>query len=210
MMKNLTYLMMVLMLLATGCKQQSREEILIELQGRKMMKKVEKDGFDRIKKFLENNLEYPESYQPIDTEYGIVTNHMILYDSDAFLALQDLNKVLENFHQNYGDDSTSEGALKELSVMRAMADVIRDKINEIDKRPLQFEGIDVYHQFYVNDLNNHQVKKGYHFIFHKDKRMTLHSTHDNFLKVQAFAKQLLNEAPYVPQPNSIESKILSR
>ena len=80
--------------------------------------------------------------------------------------------------------------------MDAMARVVYDRIHAITKRPVKFEAIDVYHQFYVNDRHNHKVQKGYHFVIHKDNVITLLCDDDELSRVQAFAKRLLDFPPY--------------
>ena len=77
-----------------------------------------------------------------------------------------------------------------------MKDVVFDRFNTIKKRSPEFEGIDVYHQFYANDRPDHKVKKGYHIIFHKDDRTTLLCDHDEFLRIKTFTRKLLNEPPF--------------
>ena len=192
MMKMKTLLIMALMLLTMGCTQQSREEIAEKI-GRAKIKKIEKNVNARIEKMVKGMLKYPESYQPISTEMSIVTNNMILYDSDAFVALRDLNNTIEDFNENYANDTTSQEARQELRAIQAMSEVVVDVANKIENRPVEFEAIDAYHQFYAEDRPGHQVKKGYHFVIHKDNRITLLCDHDEFLRIEAFTRELFNE-----------------
>ena len=195
MMKMKTFLMMaLLMLLTIGCTQQSREEIA-EKVGRAMINKIEKNVNSRIEKMVKGLLKYPESYQPINTDLGIVTNNMIIYDSDAFIALRDLKNAIDNFNENYANDTTSQAARQELEAIKAMSDVVLDVANKIENRPVEFEAIDAYHQFYAEDRPGHQVKKGYHFIIHKDNRITLLCDHEELLRVSAFTEELFGEPP---------------
>ena len=192
MMKMKTLLIMALMLLTMGCTQQSREEIAEKI-GRAKIKKIEKNVNARIEKMVKGMLKYPESYQPISTEMSIVTNNMILYDSDAFVALRDLNNTIEDFNENYANDTTSQEARQELGAIQAMSEVVIGVANKIENRPVEFEAIDAYHQFYAEDRPGHQVKKGYHFVIHKDNRITLLCDHDEFLRIEAFTRELFNE-----------------
>lgn len=194
MMKMKTLLIFALMFMTIGCTQQSREEI-VEKIGRAKIKKIEKNVNARIEKMVKGMLKYPESYQPINTEMSIVTNNMIIYDSDAFIALRDLNNTIENFNENYADDTTSQAARQELEAIQAMSGVLLDKMITINNRPVEFEAIGAYHQFYAEDRPGHQVKKGYHFVIHKDNRITLLCDHDEFLSVVAFTKKLFGEPP---------------
>ena len=187
-------LIFALMFLTIGCTQQSREEI-VEKIGRAKIKKIEKNVNARIEKMVKGMLKYPESYQPINTEMSIVTNNMIIYDSDAFIALRDLNNTIEDFNENYADDTTSQAARQELEAIQAMSGVLLDKMITINNRPVEFEAIGAYHQFYAEDRPGHQVKKGYHFVIHKDNRITLLCDHDEFLSVVAFTKKLFGEPP---------------
>lgn len=192
MMKMKTLLIFALMFLTIGCTQQSREEIAEKI-GRAKIKKIEKNVNARIEKMVKGMLKYPESYQPISTEMSIVTNNMILYDSDAFVALRDLNNTIEDFNENYANDTTSQEARQELRAIQAMSEVVVDVANKIENRPVEFEAIDAYHQFYAEDRPGHQVKKGYHFVIHKDNRITLLCDHDEFLRIEAFTRELFNE-----------------
>ena len=192
MMKMKTLLIFALMFLTIGCTQQSREEIAEKI-GRAKIKKIEKNVNARIEKMVKGMLKYPESYQPISTEMSIVTNNMILYDSDAFVALRDLNNTIEDFNKNYANDTTSQEARQELGAIQAMSEVVVDVANKIENRPVEFEAIDAYHQFYAEDRPGHQVKKGYHFVIHKDNRITLLCDHDEFLRIEAFTRELFNE-----------------
>lgn len=194
MMKMKKLLIFALMFLTIGCTQQSREEI-VEKIGRAKIKKIEKNVNARIEKMVKGMLKYPESYQPINTEMSIVTNNMIIYDSDAFIALRDLNNTIEDFNENYADDTTSQAARQELEAIQAMSGVLLDKMITINNRPVEFEAIGAYHQFYAEDRPGHQVKKGYHFVIHKDNRITLLCDHDEFLSVVAFTKKLFGEPP---------------
>jgi len=194
MMKMKTLLIFALMFMTIGCTQQSREEI-VEKIGRAKIKKIEKNVNARIEKMVKGMLKYPESYQPINTEMSIVTNDMIIYDSDAFIALRDLNNTIENFNENYANDTTSQAARQELEAIQAMSGVLLDKMITINNRPVEFEAIGAYHQFYAEDRPGHQVKKGYHFVIHKDNRITLLCDHDEFLSVVAFTKKLFGEPP---------------
>lgn len=192
MMKMKTLLIFALMFLTIGCTQQSREEIAEKI-GRAKIEKIEKNVNARIEKMVKGMLKYPESYQPISTEMSIVTNNMILYDSDAFVALRDLNNTIEDFNENYANDTTSQEARQELRAIQAMSEVVVDVANKIENRPVEFEAIDAYHQFYAEDRPGHQVKKGYHFVIHKDNRITLLCDHDEFLRIEAFTRELFNE-----------------
>ena len=192
MMKMKTLLIFALMFLTIGCTQQSREEFAEKI-GRAKIKKIEKNVNARIEKMVKGMLKYPESYQPISTEMSIVTNNMILYDSDAFVALRDLNNTIEDFNENYANDTTSQEARQELRAIQAMSEVVVDVANKIENRPVEFEAIDAYHQFYAEDRPGHQVKKGYHFVIHKDNRITLLCDHDEFLRIEAFTRELFNE-----------------
>ena len=194
MMKMKKLLIFALMFLTIGCTQQSREEI-VEKIGRAKIKKIEKNVNARIEKMVKGMLKYPESYQPINTEMSIVTNNMIIYDSDAFIALRDLNNTIENFNENYANDTTSQAARQELEAIQAMSGVLLDKMITFTNRPVEFEAIGAYHQFYAEDRPGHQVKKGYHFVIHKDNRITLLCDHDEFLSVVAFTKKLFGEPP---------------
>ena len=189
-----TLLIFALMFLTIGCTQQSREEI-VEKIGRAKIKKIEKNVNARIEKMVKGMLKYPESYQPINTEMSIVTNNMIIYDSDAFIALRDLNNTIEDFNENYAEDTTSQAARQELEAIQAMSGVLLDKMITFNNRPVEFEAIGAYHQFYAEDRPGHQVKKGYHFVIHKDNRITLLCDHDEFLSVVAFTKKLFGEPP---------------
>ena len=191
-MKIKTLLLMALVLLTIGC---AREQS-IEKLGREKMEQIEKEGFPHIQKMIVNNLKDPESYEPISTDMSIVTSDMIIYDSDAFIALRDLERSIRDFKETYGNDSTSQEARNELHSMQAMKDVVFDRFNTIKKRSPEFEGIDVYHQFYANDRPGHKAKKGYHIIFHKDDRTTLLCDHDEFLRIKTFTRELLNEPPF--------------
>lgn len=197
MMKMKTFLIMALMLLTMGCTLQSREDIAEKI-GRAMIKKTEKSVNARIEKMVKGMLIYPESYQPINTDMGIVTNNMIIYDSDAFLALHDLKNAIDDFDKNYGNDTTSQAAHQELETIQAMTDVVVDVANKIENRPVEFEAIDAYHQFYAEDRPGHQVKKGYHFILHKDNRITLLCEHEELLRISAFTKELFGAPPRLP------------
>jgi len=197
MMKMKTFLIMALMLLTMGCTLQSREDIAEKI-GRAMIKKTEKSVNARIEKMVKGMLIYPESYQPINTDMGIVTNNMIIYDSDAFLALHDLKNAIDDFDKNYGNDTTSQAARQELETIQAMTDVVVDVANKIENRPVEFEAIDAYHQFYAEDRPGHQVKKGYHFILHKDNRITLLCEHEELLRISAFTKELFGAPPRLP------------
>ena len=195
MMKMKTFLMMALLMLVTiGCTQQSREEIAEKI-GRARIKKIEKNVNARIETMVKGMLKYPESYQPINTDLGIVTNNMIIYDSDAFIALRDLKNAIDNFNEYYANDTTSQDARQELQAIKAMSDVLLDVANKIENRPVEFEAIDAYHQFYAEDRPGHQVKKGYHFIIHKDNRITLLCDHEELLRISAFTKELFGEPP---------------
>jgi len=196
-MKMKTFLIMALMLLTMGCTLQSREDIAEKI-GRAMIKKTEKSVNARIEKMVKGMLIYPESYQPINTDMGIVTNNMIIYDSDAFLALHDLKNAIDDFDKNYGNDTTSQAARQELETIQAMTDVVVDVANKIENRPVEFEAIDAYHQFYAEDRPGHQVKKGYHFILHKDNRITLLCEHEELLRISAFTKELFGAPPRLP------------
>ena len=191
-MKIKTLLLMALVLLTIGC---TREQS-IEKLGREKMEQIEKEGLPHIQKMIVNNLKDPDSYEPISTDMSIVTSDMIIYDSDAFIALRELERSIRDFKETYGNDSTSEEARYELQFMQNMEDVVYQRYKITKRLPREFEGIDVYHQFYANDRPGHKAKKGYHIIFHKDNHTTLLCDHDEFLRIQSFARELLKDTPY--------------
>lgn len=195
-MKIKTLLILVLMLLTIGCQKTPTIDQAMEQVGRKKMKQVEKEGFPRFQKHIINNLKYPESYEAISTDMSIVTSDMIMYDSDLFVTLRDLERTTRNFKEEFGNDSTSQEARSELDAIQFLTEAVFEKANLISNSPIDFEGIEVYHQFYADDRPNHKTKKGYHIIFHKDNRTTLLCDHDEFLKIKAFAKELLKDTPY--------------
>ena len=194
MMKIKTLLIFALMLITIGCRQTPTINQAIEQVGREKMKKIEKEGFPRFQKQIINN--YPESYEAISTDMSIVTSNMIMYDSDLFVTLRDLERTIRNFKEEFGNDSTSQEARNELEAIHFLTEEALKKANIIRNSPIDFEGIEVYHQFYANDRPNHKAKKGYHIIFHKDDRTTLLCDHDEFLRIKAFARELLKDTPY--------------
>lgn len=206
--KIFIYLIMALMLLTTGCQRRSPEEVA-QIIGSAKINSLEKDVESRVQKMTKNMLIHPESYEPISTEMSVVTSNMLLYDSQAFVALRDLNRALEDFQEEYGDDTTSQAVRNELDVIQAMAGVVYDRIVAVTKRPVKFEAIDAYHQFYVNDNHDNKVKKGYHFVIHKNNKITLLCDHDELLRVEAFAKRLFDYPPYRTDGNSIEHWLMS-
>lgn len=194
-MKHLkSLLLLTLMLLTLSCQQTTRYQE-IEKLGREKMKYIEKEGFPHIEKMIVNNLKYPESYEPINTDMSIVTSEMIIYDSDAFIVLRNLYDALKDYNEKYGNDSTSQEARNALKYIQDKKDALNKMKDVISKRPLEFEGIDVYHQFYANDVPGHKSKQGYHIIFHKDNRSTLLCDHDEFMRLRDFTRDLLNEPP---------------
>ena len=196
MMKIKTLLMLALILLTVGCKPQTRQQ-RIEKFGREKMDYIEKKGFPKVQKMIVNNLKNPKSYEPISTDMSIVTSDMVIYDSYAFVALRDLERATRNFNEEFGNDTTSQEARSELDAMQNLKDVLLDRVKYANILPGRFEGIDVYHQFYADDKPGHQVKKGYHFIVHKDNNnITLLSDNDELLRVKAFATEFLKIPPY--------------
>ena len=183
-----TLLMLMLMLLAIGCMQQTSKQD-IEKQGQEKMKALEEDGFSRIHKMIVDMLKYPESYQPISTHMSIVTNKMLIYDSFAFVNLRDLQHALEDFNEKYGNDTLPQSAWQEMEDIETLGNFVRDRINAINNLPAEFEGIDVFHQFYAKDHPDNVVKKGYHFIVHKNDKITLLCSHEDFLHVQTLIQQ---------------------
>ena len=194
-MKTKTLLIVMLMLLTIGCKQQTHQDG-IEAMAREKMEYIEKKGFPRIQKQIVNNLKYPESYEPISTDMSIVTCDMIIFNTDAFIDLRNLERDTREFNEKYGNDSTSQEARNALHAMQTMKDNALYICKAVSKRPPEFEGINVYHQFYANDRPGHKAKKGYHIIFHKDNTTTWLCDHDEYLRIKAFAKELLKDTPY--------------
>ena len=93
-MRTLTYLAIFLfvalmLVVLAACQQQTREQIAQKL-GEAMIKKVEKDVNQRIASMLKGMLENPDSYEPLSTDMAIVMNNMVLYDTQAFVALRDM------------------------------------------------------------------------------------------------------------------------
>ena len=195
-MKIKTLLILALMLITIGCQKTPTINQAMEQMGREKMKKIEKEGFPRFQKQIINNLKYPESYEAISTDMSIVTSNMILYNSRMFVTLRDLERTTRNYKEEFGNDSTSQEARNELEAIHFLTEEVLEKANTISNSPIDFEGIEVYHQFYANDRPNHKAKKGYHIIFHKDNRTTLLCDHDEFLRIKAFAKELLKDTPY--------------
>lgn len=196
MMKIKTLLILALMLITIGCQKTPTINQAMEQMGREKMKKIEKEGFPRFQKQIINNLKYPESYEAISTDMSIVTSNMILYNSRMFVTLRDLERTTRNYKEEFGNDTTSQEARNELEAIHFLTEEALERASIISNSPIDFEGIEVYHQFYANDRPNHKAKKGYHIIFHKDNRTTLLCDHDEFLRIKAFAKELLKDTPY--------------
>ena len=194
-MKIKILVVLALMLLAIGCGQQTPEQI-VEKVGHNHWEKNEKKVTPRIRDMIVRRLKYPKSYQPISTDITVVNNKMLIYDSQAFVALRDLERALKTFNEMHGNDTTSQEARIEMTNIKNLTNFVHDKDNTIRKLPLEFAGIDVYHQFYADDKPGHQVKKGYHFIVHKDNNITLLSDNDELLRVKAFATEFLKIPPY--------------
>ena len=108
MMKIKTLLILALMLITISCRQTPTINQAIEQVGREKMKKIEKEGFPRFQKQIINNLKYPESYEAISTDMSIVTSNMIMYDSDLFVTLRDLERTIRNFTEESENDSPSQ------------------------------------------------------------------------------------------------------
>lgn len=204
--KITTFLILMMMLLAIGCKQKTPEEKIQE-QGQEKMEALERDGYSGIKKLLLTCvLAHPESYKPISYDMEIVTNKMLIYDSRAFDALRNLCYAIENFNEKYGDnDSIPESAIAELDDIHTFGKMVQSKINELNARPLQFEGIEVYHQFYGEGVHKNKVKAEYHFVVHEDGITTLLCNHDDFLRVQKLISQWFNYPSYSESyPDSLD------
>lgn len=194
--KTKTLLMLMLMVLAIGCVQKTAEEKIEEL-GKEKMKALEQDDFSGIKKMVVGMLRYPESYKPISTDMEIVSNKMLIYDSRSFVALRNLHYAINHFNKKYGgNDSIPDSALAELNEIHTLGKLVQCKINELNDRPLQYEGIDVYLQFYAKDYYKNKVKTGYHFVVHEDDKITLLCNHDDFLHVQTLIKQWFDYTSY--------------
>ena len=195
--KTTTFLILMIMLMTTGCMQKTPEE-KIEEQGREKMAALKRDGYSCIKKLLFTRvLAHPESYKPISYDMEIVTNKMLIYDSRAFDALRNLNDAMINFDAKYGDnDSIPESAIDELDEIHTFGKIVQSKINELNSRPLQFEGIEIYHQFYGEGVHKNTVKAEYHFVVHEDGIITLLCNHDDFLRVQTLIKQWFDYPSY--------------
>lgn len=194
-MKIKTLLILVLMLMTIGCQPPTIDQA-IEKVGREKMKKIEKEDFPRFQKQIINNLKYPKSYESISTDMSIVTSDMMMYNSELFVTLRDLERTTRNYKEDFGNDTTSQEARAELEVIKTLTDDVYEQVDAINNSPIDFEGIEVYHQFYANDRPNHKSKKGYHIIFHKDKRTTLLCDHDEYVKIKSFAEQLLKDTPH--------------
>ncbi len=187
--KLLIFALMVVVLAA--CKQQTREQIAQKL-GDAMIKKVEKNVNQRIGGMLTGMLENPDSYEPLSTDMAIVMNNMVLYDSQAFVAMRDMRSHISQYRNTFHGDTTSAAARAEVEVIANMMWVLVDRLNAIERRPVEFEAIDAYHQFNVLSKRGKKVKRGYHFIIHRDNRITLLCDDEEFNQVQAFADSLLN------------------
>ena len=187
--KLLIFALMVVVLAA--CKQQTREQIAQKL-GDAMIKKVEKNVNQRIGGMLTGMLENPDSYEPLSTDMAIVMNNMVLYDSQAFVAMRDMRSHISQYRNTFRGDTTSAAARAEVEVIANMMWVLVDRLNAIERRPVEFEAIDAYHQFNVLSKRGKKVKRGYHFIIHRDNRITLLCDDEEFNQVQAFADSLLN------------------
>ena len=198
-------MILVLMLLAIGCKLQTPEQD-IEKLGQEQMKALEKDDFSGIKKMILNMLKYPETYKPISTDMSIVTSNMLIYNTYGFGPLRDLNRAIKDFNEKYGDGTLPQSSLQDLDYIQDLGNSVHNDINDINHRPVEFEGIDVYHQFYANDRPDHVSKKGYHFIVHKNGKITLLCDHDDFLQVKTLIKQWFNYPSYSKmKPDSLDN-----
>ena len=208
--KTKTLLMLMLMALAIGCGQTPEQKI--EEQGLKKMKELKKDGYSDIRKMIVDNLKYPESYKPISTDMAIVTNKMLIYDSKAFVTLRDLHYAIKNYKKKYGDnDSFPQEALQELAIIQKMGDIVHDRINAINDSTLEFEGIDVYHQFYANEEPRVMLRKGYHFVVHDNGKLTLLCNHEDFVLVQKLIKEWFNYPSYSKgNPDSLDIYIKTK
>ena len=144
--KLLIFALMVVVLAA--CKQQTREQIAQKL-GDAMIKKVEKNVNQRIGGMLTGMLENPDSYEPLSTDMAIVMNNMVLYDSQAFVAMRDMRSHISQYRNTFRGDTTSAAARAEVEVIANMMWVLVDRLNAIERRPVEFEAIDAYHQFNV-------------------------------------------------------------
>lgn len=200
-------LIMGMLLLAAGCNRQSREQLAEQL-GRVRIKAIEKDVNSRIKTMIEGMLKYPESYEPVHTELSIVTSDMIIYDSQTFIILRDLDKRLENLHETFGNDTSSLEARNEVMAMETLVDMVCESIDLAINSPNNLEAIDAFHQFYADDSPGHRARKGYHFIIHKDNRITLLCTQEEFNRVKALLKRMLNEP--ITKLDPIERRLFSR
>ncbi len=180
-----------ILIVAVACKQQTREQIAQKL-GEAMINKVEKDVNQRIGKMLAGMLEHPDSYEPVSTDMAIVMSNMVMYDSQAFLALRDARSHINQFRKVFNGDTTSAVTRAEIEVIGNMMWVLADRLKAIEQRPVEFEAIDAYHQFKVLSKQGNKVKRGYHFIIHRDNRITLLCDDEEFKQVQAFADSLLN------------------
>lgn len=186
------------LVLMCACKPQTREQIAQKM-GDAMKQQVEKSANDRIKKMLQGILENPDTYRAISTDMSYVMNNMIIYDSEAFTALRDLDRSIQDFRKTYGNDTTSQAARNEREAMQSMVGVVVDKINQIKQRPVEFEGIDAFHKFSVEDKHKRRIERGYHFVIHKNNRITLLCDHEELQRVQAFTEQLLTQGVKVIQ-----------
>ena len=189
-MKKLLIFALMLVVLA-ACQQQTREQIAQKL-GEAMIKKVEKDVNQRIASMLKGMLENPDSYEPLSTDMAIVMNNMVLYDTQAFVALRDMRSHVKQYRNTFGSDTTSAAARAEIETIDNMVRTLVDKLNSMERRPVEFEAIDAYHQFNVLSKKGKKVKRGYHFIIHRDNRITLLCDDEEFNEVQAFADSLIN------------------
>lgn len=125
-MKIKTLALLALMLLAIGCEQKTPEQI-VEKVGHNHWEKIEKKVTPRIRDMIVRRLKYPKSYQPISTDITVVNNKMLIYDSQAFVALRDLDRAVKTFNEMHGNDTTSQEARIEMANIKNLTNFVHDK-----------------------------------------------------------------------------------
>lgn len=186
-MKQIRFIVLLLLVaLAVACNVKESKEKLKEHLRDRLQHQMEKTIDARLKQFMDDHLEHPESYQPLQTRFLPLSSQAELFDQAVYISARQLRRSVENYNWLV-DNKHDEVARRVLETeIEPNMGVIVERVKAIRSQEAEFLGLLVEHKCRALGNEGHQVTRTYTFIIYPDEKILLLDESANVRQVAQF------------------------
>ena len=192
-----------------ACTGGMSKEQLFERAAEKLQSQVEKGINERIKRFMDNNLEVPGSYEPVETRFMPLSSNMLLANTNMYQTVRQLRRSCERYryYRHRASEVPAEKAECAEAALRVFETeidpnlkVLADQTKMIRRSAPEFAGLRVEHTCKVTSKRGKELTRSFTFIIRPDESIALLDETDTARQVELFLDSLARDLIVIELP----------